>query len=305
MAKRKQPEPLPAQELTPVSCARPQAVRLNAAGELLLSFSSPPSSYRLDLLNVQDQLLIDYANIREESHAVAFVEQWGLPIEGLSADRRLVDIDPDKFEVHSSVQQILESAAWIKWCSMLTQALRDDPALLASWVIVKPSKQSADQVDVYVQPTRDDIKALLPNLGVWYGSLGFVSASWVRHEDPIVLHYSKSAWKQWGNNAVVVAVQAFLKRAVDALLDGMTPELSFAPVAGDSRYALELRFRVVTPWQAIAYALARRITSGGSFGDCIRPNCGRMFAKKRQKKTCSEACEVYCRRNGITERQVR
>lgn len=97
---------------------------------------------------------------------------------------------------------------------------------------------------------------------------------------------SKRLWSENKNDALIDAAGDYLVQASNVLLSGLSSEIS----------KFELRYRISCPWDAMVLYFVGMLTDRKSTAR-ICPVCrGDMSLKRKDSKTCSEACSKRRRR---------
>jgi hypothetical protein len=258
----------------------------------------PSDWYRLDIPEVHESLLREYIEISDKESVLNFLSLRGLPF--------LPEVtSPPSF----TLDRLLGSAEFIYWLATIADAVKErSPIIEKKWLTVKkvdthwyevdlnprPPDQSWKQ-NIYIARIEPEPETYLHDEGYAMHLCGkFCMASDLAEP----LRFSVSQWDRLGKYASLFAAQRYLRRALEALLKDVPLAYQWVNDPSLTSPIIELKLAVNCPWQAICYALLKRMMGYSAFYRCQAPGCGKLFARKRShNKTCTPACYMRLRRS--------
>lgn len=261
------------------------AIAKDGSIELDKTSSIREHGYMLHTSDAHESLLREFIEISDEKSALSYLNVNGLPFQPEVTD-------PPTF----TLERLIGSASFIYWLVELTDAVLNDPQKLNQWV---HAKKSGDSVEVWLSPNKDltwhetiYIAHLTPEPDFYLTDTSFASHLLGRFEsakelgEPLL--FSPFQFVRLKAALPIVVAQRYLRRSLESLLQYTKVGYQWF---NDPNLPprLELKYNVSCPWEAICYALLKRMMGHSDLQRC--KECGRLFTRKRSHNlTCSQSC---------------
>ncbi len=230
--------------------------------------------YHLDSQPIQKALLDEYIKIENETAALEWIEQCGLPAYNPQS--------PSFFE--SRVRLIIASAQSLRDLLEINNILKEDFPLLKTYIEEK-STRDTQQTLVYFKIAR---RIFSVEMG------GFREHRWEGRT------YNKNYWLRYKNECINGLAHVLLADAANIMLKGVQPSFDWHYYKDSKTWVPLQGFSVHCPWHAMSVEFARRITKTTVRLDycviCNKP----LIGKRSDARTCDRyACQKADYRNRI------
>ena len=239
-------------------------------------------SYSLSDPGIYEDLLLEYTDIRDEQSALKYVRDRGFPGQESLLPIQVWPVD-----------ELVDSAAYLRWLMRLADEIKNENMrVLNNYIKIIPSRWGIkQQIEIIVcDPSSEGIHPFETKVSRQFSEeLIGESCMPVRRDDEESFLYMSWEWEEYGSKRSLYATQRYLLNAVNRLLVGVQPILTWMQTL-DGKWVLGEAMLVNTPWQAIGYGLLLHTILEGNLRAC-KNGCGKRFQSRRSDKHfCSDKC---------------